>query len=205
MPDLLPRADDCLLVIDVQNDFCEGGALAVPGGAEVLGPIEALMERVEHVVLTQDWHPAGHSSFAAEHPGRAPYDVVDMPYGPQTLWPVHCVQGSEGARLHAGLDVDRARLTIRKGFRTAIDSYSAFRENDGETATGLAGYLRERGTRRVICVGLALDFCVRWSAEDARRAGFEAMVVEAACRGIDLDGSVDAARAAMREAGVAIV
>ena len=205
MPELDPRPGDCLLVIDVQNDFCDDGALAVPDGSAVVTPINALMARFEHVVLTQDWHPAGHSSFASEHADHAPYDVVEMPYGPQTLWPDHCIQGSPGARFHPELELDRARMAIRKGFRRAIDSYSAFRENDGETATGLAGYLRERGTRRVICVGLALDFCVRWSAEDARRAGFEAMVVEAACRGIDLDGSVDAARAAMREAGVAIV
>ena len=204
MPELEPRPTDCLLVIDVQNDFCAGGALAVPDGDAVVAPINALMARFEHVVLTQDWHPPGHSSFASEHPAHAPYDTVEMPYGPQTLWPDHCVQGSPGARFHPELELDRASLAIRKGFRPAIDSYSAFRENDGESATGLAGYLRERGTVRVIAVGLAFDFCVRWSAEDARRAGFESVVIESACRAIDLDGSVDAARAALEEAGVVV-
>ena len=204
MSDIDPRPDDCLLVIDVQNDFCEGGALAVPDGAAVVRPINALMQRFGHVVLTQDWHPPAHSSFASEHPGKVPYDVVEMPYGAQTLWPDHCIQGSDGARFHPALELGRAQLTIRKGFRRAIDSYSAFRENDGESPTGLAGYLRERGTRRVVCVGLAFDFCVRWSAEDARRAGFECAVIESACRGIDLAGSVAATRAALAAAGVAL-
>ena len=204
MPELDFRPDDCLLVIDVQNDFCDGGALAVPGGSSIVGEVNALMGRFEHVVLTQDWHPPGHSSFASEHPDRAPYEVVEMPYGPQTLWPDHCVQGSDGARLHPELDLDRATLAIRKGYRRAIDSYSAFRENDGETETGLAGYLRERGTRRVVCVGLAFDFCVRWSAEDARRAGFDCAVIESACRAIDLEGSAAAAREALARAGVTL-
>ena len=204
MPDIDPRPTDCLLVIDVQNDFCEGGALAVPDGAAVVRPINALMARFDHVVLTQDWHPAGHSSFASEHEGRDPYDVVEMPYGEQTLWPDHCVQGSDGARFHRELEIDRARTAIRKGFRRAIDSYSAFRENDRRTHTGLAGYLSEAGTTRVVCVGLALDFCVRYSAEDARAAGFDCVVVESACRGIDLGGSIAAAREAMRAAGVTL-
>lgn len=202
MTDLTPRATDCLLVIDVQNDFCEGGALAVPDGAAVVEPINALMRHYEHVVLTQDWHPAGHSSFASVHDGESPYSVIDMPYGPQTLWPDHCIQGSDGARLHPALTLDAAQLAIRKGFRHEIDSYSAFRENDQTTPTGLASYLRERGTTRVICVGLALDFCVRFSAEDARREGFETVVIESACRGIDLDRSIIAAREAFRTAGV---
>jgi len=202
MIDFEPRPSDCLLVIDVQNDFCEGGALAVPDGDAVVGPINELTGRFGHVVLTQDWHPARHSSFASEHADRAPYDVVEMAYGSQTLWPDHCIQGSEGARFHPRLEIDPARMAIRKGFRRAIDSYSAFRENDRTTSTGLAGYLREAGTTRVVCVGLALDFCVRYSAEDAREAGFDCIVVEPACRGIDLDGSVEAARRSMGAAGV---
>jgi len=202
MADLTPRPTDCLLVIDVQNDFCEGGALAVPDGAAVVEPINALMRHYRQVVLTQDWHPAGHSSFASVHPGQAPLDIVEMAYGPQTLWPDHCVQGSDGARLRSDLSLDPARLAIRKGFRTDIDSYSAFRENDRQTTTGLAGYLREIGTTRVVCVGLALDFCVRFSAEDARQEGFDVLVIESACRGIDMNGSVTAAREALRSAGV---
>ena len=189
----------------MQNDFCEGGALAVPDGSAVVAPINALMARFEHVVLTQDWHPAGHSSFASEHPDHAPYDVVEMPYGPQTLWPDHCIQGSPGARFHPELELDRARTAIRKGFRRSIDSYSAFRENDGATETGLAGYLREQAVERVVCVGLAFDFCVRWSAEDARRADFDCAVIESACRAINLDGSAGAARDALEAAGVTLV
>jgi len=161
-----------------------------------------LMARFAHTVLTQDWHPARHASFASEHPGQAPYVVIDMPYGEQTLWPDHCIQGSEGARFHARLEIDRARSAIRKGFRREIDSYSAFRENDRRTATGLAGYLREAGTTRVVCVGLALDFCVRYSAEDARAAGFDCVVLEGACRAIDLGGSLVAARTSLQDAGV---
>ena len=204
MSDLDPRPTDCLLVIDVQNDFCAGGALAVPDGDAVVAPINTLMARFGHVVLTQDWHPDGHSSFASEHAGRAPYDVIDMDYGPQTLWPDHCIQGSEGARFHPALALEPARLAIRKGFRRDIDSYSAFRENDRRTSTGLAGYLRESGTTRVVCVGLALDFCVHYSAVDAREAGFDCVVVESACRAIDLGGSLEAARGAMRHAGVVL-
>lgn len=196
------RDDDALLVIDVQNDFCEGGALAVPDGDAVVPVINALLPRYRTVVLTQDWHPAGHSSFASEHAGKSAYDVVTMPYGEQTLWPDHCIQGLPGADFHAALHTDHAQLAIRKGFRRAIDSYSAFYENDHVTATGLAGWLRERGVKRVVCVGLALDFCVRYTAVDSRREGFDTLVLEAGCRGIDLGGSVTAARQAMVEAGV---
>ncbi|MDQ0472489.1 bifunctional nicotinamidase/pyrazinamidase [Labrys wisconsinensis] len=199
-----PTDTDVLLVIDVQNDFCPGGALAVPDGDAVVPAINRLAERFAHVVLTQDWHPAGHSSFASSHPGRAPFSSLAMPYGAQTLWPDHCVQGTDGAAFRPDLAVTRAELIVRKGFRPAIDSYSAFFENDRTTPTGLAGYLRERGLTRVVCVGLATDFCVRFSAEDARRLGFEVVLVEDACRGIDLDGSVAAAMAAMAGAGVTI-
>ncbi len=180
---------DVLIVVDVQNDFCPGGRLAVPGGDEVVMPINALAAHFAHVVLTQDWHPAGHHSFASSHPGRAPFETITAAYGPQVLWPDHCVQGSAGAAFHPALDVPHAALVLRKGFRREIDSYSAFYENDRTTPTGLAGYLRERGLARIFLAGLAFDFCVRYSAEDARRLGFEAIVIEDACRGIDLDGS----------------
>jgi nicotinamidase/pyrazinamidase len=196
------QTNDVLLVIDVQNDFCPGGALAVGEGDAVVPVINALTERFDHVVLTQDWHPAGHSSFASSHPGSAPFETIAMPYGPQTLWPDHCVQGTSGAAFHAGLLVDRAELVIRKGFRGAIDSYSAFYENDRRTPTGLAGYLRERGFKRVFLAGLATDYCVHYSAVDARREGFEAIVIESGCRAIDLAGSLAAAWAGMAEAGV---
>ncbi|MCR9149199.1 MAG: bifunctional nicotinamidase/pyrazinamidase [Rhodobacteraceae bacterium] len=193
---------EALIVIDIQNDFCPEGALAVAGGDEIVPRVNALMDEFAVVVLTQDWHPAGHSSFAGSHPGAAPFGQVDMPYGPQTLWPDHCVQGTPGAAFHPGLRTDPADLILRKGFRPAIDSYSAFFENDKTTATGLAGYLRERGVSDLTFVGLATDFCVAWSAMDAARLGFGATVLEGACRAIDLDGSLDAARAAMRAAGV---
>jgi nicotinamidase/pyrazinamidase len=194
--------DDLLLVIDVQNDFCAGGALAVPDGDAVVPVINRLAERFKHIALTQDWHPNGHSSFATTHPGRAPFEVIAMPYGEQTLWPDHCVQGTPGAGFHAQLDTQRAELVIRKGFRPEIDSYSAFYENDRSTPTGLAGYLRERGFRRVFLAGLATDFCVYYSATDARRLGFDIVLIEACCRGIDLAGSLDAAWVGMAEAGV---
>ena len=196
------QTNDVLLVIDVQNDFCPGGALAVGEGDAVVPVINALTERFDHVVLTQDWHPAGHSSFASVHSGSAPFEVITMPYGPQVLWPDHCVQGTVGAAFHAKLLVDRAELVIRKGFRGAIDSYSAFYENDRRTPTGLAGYLRERGFKRVFLAGLATDYCVYYSAVDARREGFEAIVIESGCRAIDLAGSLAAAWAGMAEAGV---
>jgi nicotinamidase/pyrazinamidase len=194
--------DDLLLVIDVQNDFCAGGALAVPDGDAVVPVINRLAERFEHIALTQDWHPERHSSFATTHKGRAPFEVMTMPYGEQTLWPDHCVQGAAGAGFHPQLNAQRAELVIRKGFRPAIDSYSAFYENDRRTPTGLAGYLRERGFRRVFLAGLATDFCVYYSAVDARRLGFDVMLIEQGCRGIDLNGSLDAAWAAMAAAGV---
>ena len=197
-------ADTALLVIDVQNDFCPGGALAVGDGDGVLPLVNDLIARFEHVVLTQDWHPAGHSSFASSHDGAAPFSVMAMAYGAQTLWPDHCIQGTRGAEFHAGLRSTRAELVVRKGFRTAIDSYSAFFENDRKTPTGLAGYLRERGLSRVVLAGLATDFCVAYSALDARRLGFETAVAIDACRAIDLDGSLAAAQKLMREAGVGL-
>ncbi|MGD9912757.1 MAG: bifunctional nicotinamidase/pyrazinamidase [Rhizobiaceae bacterium] len=198
-------ADTALIVIDVQNDFCPGGALAVAGGDEVVPIINRIAAGFEHVLLTQDWHPAGHSSFASTHPGRQPFETVDMPYGPQTLWPDHCIQGSAGAEFHPGLDRTRAELVIRKGFRPAIDSYSAFFENDHSTPTGLAGYLRERGIGSITLAGLATDFCVAFSALDAVRQGFATTVRLDACRGIDLGGSVAAMLAKMQDAGVRLV
>lgn len=198
-------ADEALIVIDVQGDFCPGGALAVEDGDQVVPVINRLIQRFDHVVLTQDWHPAGHSSFASSHEGKAPFETIRMPYGEQTLWPDHCVQGSEGAAFHPELDWTRAELVIRKGFRKAIDSYSAFFENDHETPTGLSGYLRERGISRVTLAGLATDFCVAYSALDARREGFEASVVLEACRGIDLGGSLETMMEKMKGAGVALV
>jgi nicotinamidase/pyrazinamidase len=196
------RNDDLLLIIDVQNDFCPGGALAVADGDAVVPVINRLAGRFGHVVLTQDWHPSGHSSFATSHPGSAAFETIAMPYGQQTLWPDHCVQGTPGAAFHPDLQTERAELVIRKGFRNAIDSYSAFYENDRSTPTGLAGYLRERGLRRVFLAGLATDFCVHYSAVDARRLGFDTVLIEDGCRAIDLAGSLDAAFAAMAAAGV---
>ena len=196
------RDDDVLLIIDVQNDFCGGGALAVGDGDAVVPVVNRLAERFDHVVLTQDWHPPGHSSFATSHPGSAPFESMTMPYGQQTLWPEHCVQGTSGAAFHPQLVTDRAELVIRKGFRSAIDSYSAFYENDRQTPTGLAGYLRERGLQRIFLAGLATDYCVHYSAVDARRLGFDTVLVEAGCRAIDLAGSLDAAWTAMAAAGV---
>lgn len=202
---LAVKEDDVLLVVDVQNDFCPGGALAVPRGDEVVAIVNALARRFAHVVLTQDWHPPHHRSFASSHAGRAPFETVTLAYGAQILWPDHCVQGTVGAEFHAGLDIPHAELVLRKGYRRDIDSYSAFYENDHTTPTGLAGYLRERGLARVFLAGLAYDFCVRYSAEDACRLGFAVVVVEDACRGIDVEGSVAATRrtlAALDVAGV---
>lgn len=190
-----------LIVIDVQNDFCPGGALAVPDGDAVVPVINDMMDRFDAVILTQDWHPAGHSSFASSHAGASPYDMIDMPYGPQVLWPDHCVQGTDGAAFHRGLRVD-GDLVLRKGFRADIDSYSAFFENDRTTATGLDGYLRTRGISDLTLVGLATDFCVRYSAVDAAKLGFSVTVDLAACRGIDLDGSLTDALAEMTSCGV---
>jgi nicotinamidase/pyrazinamidase len=193
---------DVLLVVDVQNDFCPGGNLAVPDGDQVVPVINAVARRFAHVILTQDWHPAGHQSFATRHPGRKPFETIQVAYGPQVLWPDHCVQGTRGAELRADLNIPHAALVIRKGFRPEIDSYSAFYENDHKTATGLAGYLRERGLKRVFAAGLAFDFCVRYSAEDAKREGFEAVVIEDACRGIDMAGSVKATRESFAALGI---
>ena len=193
---------DALLLIDLQPDFMPGGALAVAGGDEVVPRVNRLAHRFSHVILTQDWHPAGHISFASTHPGRQPYTQVEASYGPQTLWPDHCLQGSEGANLHRSLDIPHAELVLRKGFRREIDSYSAFLENDHTTPTGLAGYLRERGLKRLFLAGLAYDFCVRFSAIDGKALGFETLVLEDACRAVDLPGSVAATNKAFAAAGV---
>lgn len=204
---LTPGPRDVLIVIDPQNDFCPGGALAVPNGDEVMAPIAELAARFANVVITQDWHPADQISFASTH-GRDPFSQVEVAYGPQVLWPDHCVQGTPGADFHPLIRervLDRAQLILRKGYNRAVDSYSAFFENDRTTATGLAGYLHDRGLTRCVFAGLALDFCVRYSAEDARALGFEAVVLEAATRAIDLDGSRATALQAMRQAGVEIL
>ncbi|WP_299968613.1 bifunctional nicotinamidase/pyrazinamidase [uncultured Roseobacter sp.] len=195
---------EALIVIDVQKDFCPGGALAVPDGDAIVGGINALMADTAAVILTQDWHPAGHSSFASSHEGRVPYDVTQMPYGDQVLWPDHCIQGSIGAQFHAELHADRADLLLRKGHNAAIDSYSAFFENDRTTPTGLEGYLRTRGIDRLVMVGLALDFCVNYSAVDAARLGFDVTVRRDLCRAIDLAGSLAAALDGMQTAGIAL-
>ena len=194
-----------LVVIDVQNDFCPGGALEVPDGDAVVVVINAIASRFPARILTQDWHPSGHLSFASSHEGKAPFETTTLAYGEQVLWPDHCVQGTAGAAFHRDLETDGADLVLRKGFRRGIDSYSAFYENDRGTPTGLAGYLRNRGISRLFFAGLATDFCVAWSAIDGAREGFESAVVEDACRGIDLEGSLDAAWAQMAEAGVARV
>ncbi len=196
---------DVLLVVDVQNDFCSGGALAVPHGEDVVPAINALARRFDHVVLTQDWHPAGHMSFASSHPGRKPYDTIAAAYGEQILWPDHCVQGSEGAALRTDLKIPHAELILRKGYHRRINSYSAFFENDRVTPTGLTGYLRERGLTRVFLTGLALDFCVHYSAVDAHRQGFEVVVIEDACRAIDVNGSLDASRRRLAEMAIPAV
>jgi nicotinamidase/pyrazinamidase len=193
-----------LLVIDVQNDFCPGGKLAVTGGDEVVPLINRMAREYTHVILTQDWHPADHSSFASQHKGASPFTQVEMPYGPQTLWPDHCIIGSKGAGFHPQLDVPQAELIIRKGFRRAIDSYSAFFENDHKTPTGLGGYLKERGFERLTLVGLAFDYCVRYSAEDARKLGFEVEVVEAATRAIDLNGSAEDTKKSFVKHGISL-
>jgi nicotinamidase/pyrazinamidase len=200
-----PSERDVLLVVDIQNDFCPGGALAVPEGDKVVEPINRLARSFEHVVLTQDWHPAGHHSFASSYPGKKPYDTVELFYGPQILWPDHCVQGTTGAAFRSDLDIPHAQLIIRKGYRRRIDSYSALYENDHNTPTGLAGYLRERELTRVFLAGLAFDFCVRYSAEDAAASGFEVVVVEDACRGIDVNGSVAATRRLLADLNIPLV
>lgn len=196
---------DVLVVVDVQNDFCTGGALAVPGGEKVVPAINRIAERFENVVLTQDWHPEDHASFASNHARKHPYDAIELSYGPQILWPDHCIQGSTGADFHRKLETTRASIVLRKGIHRDIDSYSAFFENDKTTPTGLAGYLRERGLTTLFFAGLAFDFCVRYSAEDARKAGFDAVVIEEACRGIDLDGSIAATHRSLKSLGIPVV
>ena len=196
------NATAALIVIDLQNDFCPGGALAVPGGDAIVAGINARMNDFGAVILTQDWHPADHLSFASQHRGRAPMELTQMPYGPQVLWPDHCVQGTPGADFHPALNTSRADLILRKGFRRQIDSYSAFFENDRATPTGLRGYLTTRGITDLTLVGLALDFCVHYSAVDAAQLGFAVTVQQDLCRAIDLDGSLAAAHAGLRQAGV---
>lgn len=197
--------NEAFVIIDVQNDFCPGGALAVAGGNEIVPIINRLQNRYENIVITQDWHPANHSSFAANHTDADPYSMVTMPYGEQILWPTHCVQGTGGAAFHPDLETDSAATIIRKGYRESIDSYSAFFENDHTTPTGLSGYLREAGIDAIVLAGLATDFCVRYSAVDAAKLGFDVTLIEDACRAIDLDGSLDAAMREMGDNGVKIV
>ena len=198
-------AHDVLIVVDVQNDFCPGGALAVPHGDEVIEPIHRVAPRFAHIILTQDWHPSDHTSFAASHPGKKPFESIELGYGAQTLWPPHCVQGTRGAEFHPALGLNPAELILRKGFRPQIDSYSAFFENDHTTPTGLAGYLRERDLKRVFLAGLAYDYCVRFSAVDARRLGLRVFVLRDACRAIDLSGSVAAIETQFAEMGVTVI
>lgn len=202
---MMRPANEALIVVDVQNDFCPGGALAVAGGDAILPEINAMLRQYQVRVLTQDWHPVDHASFAANHPGAAPFSVTQMPYGPQVLWPTHCIQGSAGAGFHPRLDTDQGDLILRKGFRSQIDSYSAFFENDRTTPTGLEGYLRTRGVDAVMLVGLATDFCVTYSALEAARLGFKVQVKMSACRAIDLNGSLAAACQQMMAAGVDLV
>lgn len=196
------RSDTVLIVVDVQYDFCPGGALAVPGGDEVVPIINALARRFQNVVLTQDWHPAGHASFASSHAGKAPFQTTTLNYGEQVLWPDHCIKGTRGAALHDKLSIPHAQMIVRKGYRADVDSYSAFLEADRTTPTGLGGYLKERGISRVFVAGLATDFCVAWTALDARRFGLEATVVEDACRAIDTGGSLVEAWRDLEAAGV---
>ena len=193
-----------LLIIDVQNDFCPGGSLAVTGGDDIIPLVNQLAREHEHVVLTQDWHPADHSSFASQHKGAVAFTQIEMPYGLQTLWPDHCVIGSAGAEFHKALDVPNAELIIRKGFRREVDSYSAFFENDHKTPTGLGGYLKERGFHHITCVGLAFDYCVRYSAEAAKALGFDVEVIEAATRAIDLNGTVAATKNSFAERSITL-
>jgi nicotinamidase/pyrazinamidase len=193
---------DALIVVDVQNCFTGGGSLEVPKGDEVVPLINEIAKRFGNVIITQDWHTANHVSFASSHPGKKPFDLIDLPYGKQVLWPDHCVQGTDGAGLHRDLNIPHAQLIVRKGFNEKVDSYSAFLEADRKTLTGLSGYLKARKVKRIFAVGLATDFCVAWTAMDARRAGFDAVVIEDACRGIDAQGSMAKAWVAMKAAGV---
>lgn len=193
-----------LIIVDMQNDFCPGGKLAVTGGHSIVPLVNQLAAQHQHVILTQDWHPEGHSSFASQHPGITPFTQIDMPYGPQTLWPDHCIMGSQGAHFHAALHVPNAELIVRKGFRKFVDSYSAFFENDHKTPTGLGGYLKERGFTQLSFIGLAFDYCVRYSAEDAKALGFAVTVIEAATRAIDLGGTADETRKSFAERGIVL-
>ena len=204
-PGVEPGDNDALIVVDVQYDFLPGGALAVQDGDAVIAPINRLARVFRHVVLTQDWHPEGHASFASSHPGRQPFDLIDLHYGPQVLWPDHCVQGTQGAEISRELNIPHAQLVIRKGYNAGIDSYSGFKEADRQTSTGLEGYLKERGFRRVFCAGLALDFCVAWTAMDAAAAGFETYLIEDASRAIDANGSLEKARQDLDPAGVRVI
>ena len=199
------NSDDCLIIIDVQNDFCSGGALAVPEGDAVVAVINRLGDHFAHRILTQDWHPANHGSFASNHHGASVMQITELDYGPQVLWPDHCVQGSAGAKFHPELETQGCEMIVRKGFRPEIDSYSAFFENDQRTSTGLAGYLRERGFGKLYLAGLATDFCVLYSALDGRKEGFDVCLIEDACRGIDLDGSLDVALDQMKQADIQFV
>lgn len=202
---IVPGDSDVLVVVDIQNDFCPGGSLAVPDGDHVVPVINHIAGKFQHVVLTQDWHTPNHQSFASAHPGKKPFETIELFYGPQVLWPDHCVQETHGAAFHKDLKIPHAALVIRKGFRPTIDSYSTFYENDRKTPTGLAGYLRERGLTRVFLAGLAFDFCVRYSAEDGKRAGFTVMVIEDACRSIDVEGSADATRKSLGALDIACI
>lgn len=199
-PEIDPQT--ALIVVDVQNDFCPGGRLAVPKGDDLVAVCNPIGKRFQNVVLTQDWHPDGHSSFASSHPGKKPFEMVQMPYGPQVLWPDHCTWDSAGAEFHEGLDIPHAQTIVRKGYRKEVDSSSGFLEADRKTATGLGGYLKERGVTRAVVVGLATDFCVNWTAQDAAKSGLQTLVVEEACRAIDLGGSLDKAWADMAALGV---
>ena len=196
-------AEDALIVVDIQYDFLPGGKLAVAGGDEIIEPVNALARKFQNVVQTQDWHPADHVSFASQHPGMEPFQIIELPYGPQVLWPDHCIIGTRGAQFSIALDLPNVQAVIRKGYRDTIDSYSALKENDHKTSTGMAGYLRERGIKRLFVCGLATDFCVAWTAEDAMDAGFEAIVIDDATRAIDTNGSLDAAWKRLAAAGVA--
>lgn len=199
---LTPRSDDLFLVVDLQYDFLPGGNLAVADGHEIIIPINRLGRQFKHVIMTQDWHPDGHISFASSHPGTKPFEIIELPYGPQVLWPDHCVQGTPGAEFSSEIELPQAELVIRKGYHDVVDSYSGFREADRKTRTGLEGYLKERGFKRLFIAGLATDFCVNWTAVDARTAGFETYVIEDACRAIDTGGSLAKAWSDMNAAGV---
>ena len=202
---MTPTETDLLLIIDVQNDFCPGGALAVTEGDRIVPIINNLIPKFSNIALTQDWHPAGHSSFATSHPGHDPFTTIAMPYGEQTLWPDHCIQGSRGAQFHDALNTDPASIVIRKGYNPAVDSYSAFYENDHKTSTGLGGFLRDRKIQQIFCVGLALDYCVFYSARDAIKESFKATVITDACRAIDMDGSAEKAIDEMTKNGISLI